>query len=70
MALAWVLHQAPHIIAIPGTRSPEHLVQDAAGGSVKLTEAQCAEIDRLLPPGFAHGDRYSYTQLQGVERYC
>lgn len=70
MALAWVLHQAPHIIAIPGTRSPEHLVQDAAGGSLELTEAQCWEIDRLLPPGFAHGDRYSYTQLQGVERYC
>ena len=29
-----------------------------------------AEIDRLLPAGFAHGDRYSDEQASTVERYC
>ncbi len=70
MALAWVLAQGEHIIAIPGTRTSDHLQQDAAGGSVKLTAEQRSRIDELLPPGFAHGDRYSDRQMVGVERYC
>jgi aryl-alcohol dehydrogenase-like predicted oxidoreductase len=70
MAIAWVLRQGPHIIAIPGTRSPEHLEQNAAAGSQVLSEEHIAEIDRLLPLGFAHGDRYSYKQHFGIERYC
>ena len=28
------------------------------------------EIKRLLPVGFAHGDRYSDAQVVGIERYC
>jgi aryl-alcohol dehydrogenase-like predicted oxidoreductase len=70
MALAWVLNQGPHVVAIPGTRSPDHLSQNAEGGSLVLNDLQLAEIDRLLPRGFAHGDRYSDRQLIGVERYC
>ena len=27
-------------------------------------------LDRLLPVGFAHGDRYSDDQAVGPERYC
>ncbi|ADZ71658.1 aldo/keto reductase [Polymorphum gilvum] len=70
MALAWVLAQAPHILAIPGTRSAEHLVQNAASGTLALSADQLSEIDRLLPRGFAHGDRYSDQQIVGIERYC
>ncbi|MEM8541696.1 MAG: aldo/keto reductase [Pseudomonadota bacterium] len=70
MALAWVIAQGDHIIPIPGTRTAAHLIQDAAAGSVQLTDAQLAEIDGLLPPGFAHGDRYTDKQMVGVERYC
>lgn len=70
MALAWVIAQGDHIIPIPGTRTAAHLIQDAAAGSVQLTAAQLAKIDQLLPPGFAHGDRYTDSQMVGVERYC
>jgi hypothetical protein len=28
------------------------------------------EIDRLLPPGFAAGDRNGDDQLLAIERYC
>lgn len=70
MALAWVVAQGDHIIPIPGTRTPEHLLQDAAAGSVQLTSEQLAKIDEILPTGFAHGDRYSDNQMVGVERYC
>lgn len=70
MALAWILAQGDHIIPIPGTRTAGHLEQDAKAGSIELTAEQLAEIDRLLPPGFAHGDRYTDSQMVGVERYC
>ena len=70
MALAWVLHQGPHVIAIPGTRTADHLEQDAAAGSLKLSDEQLTEIDRLLPRGFAHGARYSDAQFVGIEQYC
>lgn len=70
MANAWVLHQGDHVIAIPGTRSPDHLAENAAAADVVLTDAQLAEIDRLLPVGFAYGDRYSEGQSVGPERYC
>jgi aryl-alcohol dehydrogenase-like predicted oxidoreductase len=70
MANAWVLQKGEHIIAIPGTGSPEHLAENAAAADVVLTEAQLAEIDRLLPVGFAYGDRYSEGQSVGPERYC
>ena len=70
MANAWVLSRGENIIAIPGTKSPEHLAENAKAGDVVLTEAQLAEIERLLPVGFAYGDRYSDRQSNGPERYC
>ncbi len=70
LALAWVLSRAPHIIPIPGTRSPEHLARDAAASGVTLTPEDLAEIERLLPAGFAHGARYSDEQQRSAEQYC
>ena len=66
-ALAWVLAQGDHIIPIPGTRSAEHLRDWRVAD---LDAADIAEIERLLPAGFAHGDRYGDHQMGFVERYC
>lgn len=70
LAVAWVLHQGDHIIPIPGTRTPEHLAELAVAAKISLTADDFAEIERLLPVGFAHGHRYSIQQLNGVEQYC
>lgn len=67
-ALAWVLAQGDHLIPIPGTRTAAHLREWL--DPPQLSPEDRAEIDHLLPPGFAHGDRYSDVQLQAVERYC
>jgi aryl-alcohol dehydrogenase-like predicted oxidoreductase len=69
-ALAWVLDRAPHVIPIPGTRTAAHLRDWAGGAAIRLSAEDHAEIDRLLPPGFAAGDRYSDAQMAGIERYC
>jgi aryl-alcohol dehydrogenase-like predicted oxidoreductase len=70
LALAWMLSRGEHIIAIPGTRSAEHLAEGAKGASIQLSAEALAEIDAILPVGFAHGDRYSDAQAVGPERYC
>ena len=70
LALAWVLDQGPHLIPIPGTRTAEHLRDWAGASDLTLTGEDRAEIARILPVGWAHGDRYGLDQAITVERYC
>lgn len=69
LALAWILAQGDHLIPIPGTRSVKHLEENAAAAAISLSPEQLAAIERALPRGFAHGDRYSDNQWIGAERY-
>ncbi|EPX81572.1 aldo/keto reductase [Litoreibacter arenae] len=69
-AIAWTLDQGSHIIPIPGTRTRAHLEQLVEGDAIEFTDEDRAEIKRILPIGWAHGDRYSDAQIVGVERYC
>lgn len=69
-ALAWVMDRGPHLIPIPGTRTSENLMAWVGASEIALTDDDRAEIDRLLPVGFAHGDRYGLDQAMTVERYC
>lgn len=66
-ALAWVLAQGDHIIPIPATRTADHL-RDWQPPA--LAPEDIAEIERVLPAGFAHGDRYGDHQIAFVERYA
>lgn len=69
-ALAWILHQGDHLIPIPGTRHAAHLRQWAQATEIRFTPEDRAQINRLLPPGWAEGDRYGDHQLLAIERYC
>ena len=70
LALAWLLAQGDHIIPIPGTRSAAHLADWAGADTITLTNADLTDIARILPAGWAYGDRYSDAQAASVERYC
>lgn len=70
LALAWILHRGDYLIPIPGTRSADHLRECATASGLDLSPDQLAEINRILPPGFAHGARYSDAQSVGKEDYC
>ncbi len=69
LALAWMLDRWPHVIPIPGTRSAGHLSDWVGAPDIILTDADRAEIDRLLPVGWAWGDRYDDAQTALAERY-
>lgn len=69
LATAWTLEQGPQMFSIPGTRSTAHLGELVKGADRGLSPDEMAEIDRLAPVGWCMGDRYSYEQWFGVERY-
>lgn len=69
LAIAWVLAQDEYMIPIPGTRSADHLQECAEADAMKLTASDLAEIERILPVGFAHGARYTHNQLWGTAVY-
>ena len=69
-ALAWTLDQGEHLIPIPATRSAAHLLEWKGADEIAFSDADRAELERILPVGWAMGDRYSYGQLVGIERYC
>lgn len=69
LALAWLLDRAPHILPIPGTRTAEHLRAWTMAPEIDLTDEDRDEIDRILPVGWAWGDRYDDHMAATVERY-
>ncbi|MEU6376006.1 aldo/keto reductase [Streptomyces sp. NPDC046909] len=43
--IAWTLHQGPHVLAIPGTGNPGHLVENVAAAGIRLTDDELARLD-------------------------
>ncbi|MET0335205.1 MAG: aldo/keto reductase [Rhizobacter sp.] len=67
LALAWLLHQAPHIIPIPGTRSIAHLEDDFAADAVTLDANVMQQLDALINPRTVTGPRYDAMAQAGVD---
>ena len=70
LAIAWVIAQGEHIFTIPGTRYISHIEENALAAKTPLTAVQVAAIERVLPVGFAAGDRYTEQQWGAIERYA
>ena len=45
VALAWLLHQAPNILLIPGTSSVAHLRENLAAGSLQLDQEALDDLE-------------------------
>ena len=50
VALAFLTRQ-PAVVAIPKASSAEHAAENAAAGSLKLSEAEVVTLDRAFPRG-------------------
>jgi aryl-alcohol dehydrogenase-like predicted oxidoreductase len=59
VALAWLLGKGDGVLAIPGTRSRDHLRENVDAADFTLTAAELARLDAAYRPGVAFGDRYS-----------
>jgi aryl-alcohol dehydrogenase-like predicted oxidoreductase len=66
LALAWLLHQGPDIVPIPGTRKRENLEANAAAADVTLSEDELREIDAIASPETVAGARGSVGYMERV----
>ncbi|HEX8429051.1 aldo/keto reductase [Hymenobacter sp.] len=56
LALAWVLAQG--VVAIPGTKRRKYLEENVAAASIKLSAAELAELEAIMPVGSTMGAAY------------
>jgi aryl-alcohol dehydrogenase-like predicted oxidoreductase len=68
LALAWVLSQGEDIVPIPGTKRVAYLDDNLGAVNVRLTAAEMAQIDAILPAGAASGERYNAQAMQMIDR--
>jgi pyridoxine 4-dehydrogenase len=47
VALAWLLHRSPIMLPIPGTSSVEHLEQNVAAASLRLSDEEYERLSRV-----------------------
>ena len=43
--IAWTLSRGPHLLAIPGTGNPDHLVENLAAGALRLSPDELASLE-------------------------
>ena len=67
LSLAWLLHKAPHIIPIPGTRSVAHLQENMAAASLKLSAETMQRAEALINPQTVVGQRYNAQAISEVD---
>jgi aryl-alcohol dehydrogenase-like predicted oxidoreductase len=58
VALAWLLHQGPDVIPIPGSKRRATLADNARAPFLALDPADMMALNAALPPGTTAGERY------------
>ena len=66
LALAWLLAQGDDIVPIPGTKHKARLIENIGALSVRLSAADLAEIELVVPVGAVAGLRYPEGQMKSV----
>jgi aryl-alcohol dehydrogenase-like predicted oxidoreductase len=67
LALAWLLHKAPHVIPIPGTTSLAHLEENVGASGVRLEASLLARLETLVSSRTISGPRYSAATQADVD---
>jgi aryl-alcohol dehydrogenase-like predicted oxidoreductase len=67
LAIAWGLHQAPHIVSIPGTKNVVHLEDNMGANSVALSTDVLAKLDALINAKTVRGERYDPQSQSEVD---
>jgi aryl-alcohol dehydrogenase-like predicted oxidoreductase len=67
LAIAWVLHQAPHIVTIPGTSRIDHLKDNMGAANVQLLPDILARLDAAINHDNVSGNRYNELASSEVD---
>jgi len=68
VALAWLLHQGPDIVPIPGTKRRAYLQENVAAASLRLDAGQLQALGAALAPGRVAGERYASWIMATIDR--
>lgn len=63
LALAWALSRGDDVVPIVGTKRRTYLEQNVRAFEVVLTAGDIRQLDALVPPGTASGDRYPTAMM-------
>ena len=67
LCLAWLMAKDPTIVSIPGTTSPEHMVENAAAADIVLPPGMVERIDALVNADTVSGSRYPAFMQASVD---
>jgi len=67
LALAWLLHRAPHVVPIPGTTSIAHLEENLGAALVHLDDELLARVEALINPATVSGARYNAATQSEID---
>ncbi len=58
LCLAWLMAKDPALVSIPGTTSPEHMLENAAAADISLSAETVAKVDEMVNGSTVSGSRY------------
>ncbi|MDO6693860.1 aldo/keto reductase [Aliiglaciecola sp. 3_MG-2023] len=65
LSLAWLLHQGPHVLPIPGTTQIDHLAENMQASKIVLKPADLKQLEEVFIHSAVVGARYpTATQLE------
>jgi aryl-alcohol dehydrogenase-like predicted oxidoreductase len=70
LALAWVLAQGEHIVSIPGTTNPQHMLDNFAALNITLSAAQVEKLNQMINRHNVSGARYDAQSQSEVDTEC
>ncbi|HEY7483528.1 MAG TPA: aldo/keto reductase [Streptosporangiaceae bacterium] len=68
LALAWVMAAGRDIVAIPGTKRPERLEENAAAAELALSDEDVAALREAVPAAAVTGTRYRDSDMELLGR--
>ena len=67
LCLAWLMQKDPTIVSIPGTTSPDHMVENALAAKVTLSADIMARIETTVNGSTVTGPRYAPAMQASVD---
>jgi aryl-alcohol dehydrogenase-like predicted oxidoreductase len=67
LALAWLLHQGPHIVVIPGTATISHLEENLRAAAIELDTPTLQRFNDVIDALRLRGNRYSEATRAEVD---
>ncbi|WFE35299.1 aldo/keto reductase [Micromonospora sp. WMMD975] len=66
LVIAWVAAQSDHIVPLVGARTRDRLNEALPAADLTLSADDLAEIEKAVPAGSAHGDRYPAAMMANL----